>query len=85
MKQKNIAESQASESDKDYQIGLKFESLFDEARSMAYTLKKINDELHLAAACEGDYDGGYPIENLLPNLCKIMFADEGYWRNEKYK
>ena len=57
---------------------LKYESLRDKALDMAWTLRKIDRELHNAAQCEGDYPGGYPSENLLPNLCKIMYASMGY-------
>ena len=63
---------------------LVYQSLFDEALNMAYTLQEIDQELHLAAQCEGDYPGGYPPEKLLPQLCKIMYADPGYWQAEKY-
>lgn len=62
-----------------------YQSLFDEALNMAYTLQDIDAELRLAAQCEGDYPGGYPPEKLLPQLCKIMYADPGYWQHEKYK
>ena len=57
---------------------LRYESLRDKALAMAYTLRKIDRELRDAAQCEGDYPGGYPPEKLLPNLCKIMYASEGY-------
>lgn len=57
---------------------LHYESLRDKALAMAYTLRKIDRELRDAAQCEGDYPGGYPPEKLLPNLCKIMYASEGY-------
>ena len=57
---------------------LNYESLRDKALDMAWTLRKIDMELHNAAQCEGDYPGGYPSENLLPNLCKIMYASTGY-------
>ena len=63
---------------------LEYESLFDEAMNMAHTLQDIDRELHLAAQCEGSHDGGYPLEKLLPSLCKIMYADFGYWKSEKY-
>lgn len=57
---------------------LRYESMRDKALSMAYTLRQIDRELRLAAQCEGDYPGGYKPENLLPRLCKIMYASEGY-------
>lgn len=57
---------------------LHYESMRDKALAMAYTLRKIDRELRHAAQCEGDYPGGYRPEDLLPNLCKIMYASEGY-------
>ena len=57
---------------------LRYESMRDKALAMAYTLRRIDRELREAAQCEGDYPGGYPPEKLLPNLCKIMYAAEGY-------
>lgn len=57
---------------------LHYESIRDKALAMAYTLRKIDRELREAAQCEGDYPGGYKPEDLLPNLCKIMYASEGY-------
>lgn len=57
---------------------LHYESLRDKALDMAWTLRKIDLELHDAAQCEGDYPGGYPSEKLLPELCKIMYASQGY-------
>lgn len=57
---------------------LRYESMRDKALAMAYTLRKIDRELREAAQCEGDYPGGYKPEDLLPNLCKIMYASEGY-------
>jgi uncharacterized protein YqeY len=45
---------------------------------MAWTLRKIDEELRIAAQCEGDYPGGYPPTQILPNLCKIMYAAENY-------
>ena len=63
---------------------LVYQSLFDEALNMAYTLQEIDQELRHAAQCEGDYPGGYPSEKLLPQLCKIMYADPGYWQADKY-
>lgn len=57
---------------------LRYESLRDKALDMAWTLRKIDAELERAAQCEGDYPGGYPPEKLLPNLCKIMYASQGY-------
>lgn len=68
----------------DESYSLAYNSLFDEAYNMACTLKRIDDELREAARCEGDYPGGYPPSDLLPNLCKIMYADHEYWKNEKY-
>ena len=57
---------------------LEYESLRDKALDMAYALRKIDRELHDAAQCEGDYPGGYPSKKLLPELCKIMYASQGY-------
>lgn len=57
---------------------LHYESLRDKALDMAWTLRKIDQELHAAAQCEGDYPGGYPSKKLLPELCKIMYASQGY-------
>ena len=57
---------------------LNYESLRDKALDMAWTLRRIDRELHHAAQCEGDYPGGYPSKDLLPNLCKIMYASQGY-------
>ena len=57
---------------------LHYESMRDKALAMAYTLRRIDRELRHAAQCEGDYPGGYKPEDLLPNLCKIMYASEGY-------
>ena len=79
-----MAKKNSKRHDIDYAHDLAYESLFDEANSMAYTLRKIETELHMAAACEGDYPGGYPSEQLLPMLCKIMFAAEGYHNLDKY-
>ena len=61
---------------------LNYESLRDKALDMAWTLRKIDRELHNAAQCEGDYPGGYPSEKLLPNLCKIMYASKGYHNSD---
>lgn len=69
----------------DYIPNLSYQSLFDEAYNMALTLQEIDSELRTAAQCEGNYPGGYPPEKLLPQLCKIMYADPGYWQHEKYK
>ena len=63
---------------------LEYESLYDEAREMALTLRAIDRELRDAATCEGDYDGGYPPDRLLPNLCKIMYAHQQYWESDRY-
>ena len=57
---------------------LRYESLRDKALDMAWTLRKIDEELKMAAQCEGDYPGGYPPSQLLPNLCKIMYASQKY-------
>ena len=57
---------------------MRYESMRDKALAMAYTLRRIDQELRHAAQCEGDYPGGYKPEDLLPNLCKIMYASEGY-------
>ena len=62
-----------------------YQSLFDDARNMADTLKKIDRELTNAAQCEGNYPGGYPIDMLLPNLCKIMYANLGNFNDKRYK
>lgn len=61
-----------------------YQSLFDDARNMADTLKKIDKELVNAAQCEGDYPGGYPVDKLLPNLCKIMYANLGNFNDKRY-
>ena len=61
-----------------------YQSLFDDACNMADTLRKIDRELKLAAQCEGDYPGGYPIDKLLPSLCKIMYANLGNYNSEEY-
>lgn len=61
-----------------------YQSLFDDARNMARTLRKIDEELAMAARCEGDYQGGYPSSQVLPNLCKIMYACLGNYNNERY-
>ena len=63
---------------------LKYESLYDEAREMALTLRAIDRELRDAATCEGDYPGGYPPKELLPNLCRIMYAHQQYWKSDRY-
>ena len=63
---------------------LNYESLRDKALDMAWTLRKIDRELHSAAQCEGDYPGGYPADKLLPNLCKIMYANLGNFNDERY-
>lgn len=70
--------------DKKLASELAFESLFDDARNMADTLRKIDRELSDAAQCEGDYPGGYPSNRLLPNLCKIMYSCIGNYNSEKY-
>ena len=62
-----------------------YQSLFDDARNMADTLKKIDRELANAAQCEGDYPGGYQADRLLPNLCKIMYACLVDYKNERYR
>ena len=36
---------------------LEYESLFDDARNMAFTLRKIDQELRIAAQCEGNHLG----------------------------
>lgn len=67
------------ESEEDQKVdSLHYESLRDKALDMAYTLRKIDQELSDAAQCEGDYPGGYPSEKLLPQLCKIMYASQQY-------
>ena len=57
---------------------LRYESMRDKALAMAYTLRQIDRELHFAAQGEGNHPGAYKSEDLLPNLCKIMCAAEGY-------
>lgn len=57
---------------------LHYESMRDKALAMAYTLRQIDRELRLAGQCEGDYPDAYKSEDLLPNLCKIMYAADGY-------
>ena len=61
-----------------------YQGLFDDARNMADTLRKIDEELTYAAQCEGDYPGGYPPGKLLPQLCKIMYACTGNFKDKKY-
>lgn len=61
-----------------------YQSLFDDARNMADTLRKIDAELAMAAQCKGDCPGGYPLERLLPNLCEIMYSCIGGYNNERY-
>ena len=74
---------QAKDSD-EFVPNICYQSLFDDARNMAATLKKIDQELTDAAQCEGDYPGGYPTDRLLPNLCKIMYANLGNFNDERY-
>jgi len=62
-----------------------YESLRDKALDMAWTLRKIDRELSDAAQFEGDHPGGYPSENLLPALCKIMYASQQYHTLEELK
>lgn len=62
-----------------------YESLRDKALDMAWTLRKIDRELQDAAQCEGDYPGGYPSKKLLPELCKIMYASQGYHNWDEFK
>ena len=62
---------------------LRYESMRDKALAMAYTLRQIDRELRHAAQSEGDYPGGYKPEDLLPNLCKIMYAAEGYHEEDE--
>ena len=64
---------------------LNYESLRDKALDMAWTLRQIDRELHSAAQCEGDYPGGYPSKDLLPNLCKIMYSSQGYHQLPEFK
>lgn len=64
--------------------GICYQSLFDDARNMADTLRKIDAELTTAAQCKGDYPGGYPAEKLLPNLCEIMYSCTGNYNDERY-
>lgn len=61
-----------------------YQSLFDDARNMADTLRKIDAELAMAAQCKGDYPGGYPPKRLLPNLCEIMYSCTGNYNDERY-
>lgn len=63
---------------------LEYESLFDDARNMAFTLRKIDQELRIAAQCEGDHPGGYPLSRLLPELCKIMYSNIGNFKSTGY-
>lgn len=70
--------------DPEYESDLEYESLYDEALEMSRTLRAIDRELRDAATCEGDYDGGYPPSQLLPNLCKIMYAHHPYWSSDRY-
>ena len=77
-----MGNKKTNSSDKVYS-DLEYESMRDKALAMAYTLRKIDKELHLAAQSEGDYPGGYKSEDLLPNLCKIMYASEGYHRMDE--
>ena len=49
------------------------------------TLYDIDSELRTAAQYEGNHPGGYPSEKFLPQLCKFMYADPGYWQAEKHK
>ena len=69
--------------DEKERYSLQYESMRDKALAMAYTLRRIDRELHHAAQCEGDYPGGYPSKELLPNLCKIMYASEGYHNSDE--
>ena len=62
---------------------LRYESLRNKALDMAWTLRRIDRELRNAAQCEGDYSGGYPSERLLPQLCKIMYASQGFHEDEE--
>lgn len=65
---------------------LRYQSLYDEALAMAVTLQKIEMELKNCARCKGDgSNGSYSTDDLLKNLCEIMYASEGYHENEKYK
>ena len=74
---------QAKDSD-EFVPNICYQSLFDDARNMADTLRKIDQELADAAQCEGDYPDGYPTDRLLPNLCKIMYANLGNFNDERY-
>ena len=67
-----------SKKDKELEQWLRYEGMRDKALAMAYTLREIDRELHFAAQSEGNYPGAYKSENLLANLCKIMYASEGY-------
>ena len=85
MSKKKEATANKKVQDKEVVSNLAYQSLFDEAMNMAHTLQDIDAELRMAAQCEGDYPGGYPPKELLPSLCKIMYADPGYWNAEKYR
>ena len=61
-----------------------YQHVYDDARNMADTLRKIDRELAFAAQCEGDYLGGYPAEKLLPNLCKIMYSCIANYKDKRY-
>lgn len=53
---------------------LEYESMRDNALEMARVLREIDTELRYAAEFEGDHEGGYHAEDLLPKLCKIMYS-----------
>lgn len=61
---------------------LEFECLFDEARTMAYVLNKIEQELQMAVISAREcYDLE---EQLLPKLCMYMYEALGYHKQKKY-
>jgi len=63
---------------------LEYESLRDEALSMANTLNEIEKEAHYCAMCDGREDCGYSAKQLLKEICYIFAKSEGYHRMDKY-
>ena len=47
---------------------LEYESLFDDARNMAFTLRKIDQELRIAAQCEGNHPGGISVKCIASSI-----------------
>ena len=61
---------------------LAYEGLFDEARTMAYVLNKIEQELQTAVISAREcYDLE---EQFLPKLCMYMYEALGYHKQKKY-